>query len=341
MKIDPFDHERLDPSIAKKKMKHFSKSSKSKKNKNEKDKQGRVIFLSPEAIEVYQDQHLHLCSLKGSLKKELKENKNRLACGDLVLFDPDKKVITELLPRKTILMRQNPSHKHKEQILATNIDILLITASVLQPKLNPYLIDLYLIAAQHANLTPIILINKVDLLKEQATSSVEQEAQLLEELTSQYKQLNIPLIEVSALCQSNLEKLKQYIQNRACVFSGESGVGKSSLINKLTQNNLKVSEVSAKLKGTHTTTSARLLTLENEGFCVDTPGVQSFSFKHLKPLQVKAYFPELNQLHCQFSDCLHQGEKGCQIELALEKKEVTPLRLASYHRILDELTPSS
>jgi ribosome biogenesis GTPase len=338
MKIDPDLLFEKEPSLASKKMKNFKKIKQAEPDSHADAKIGRIIFISPEIFQVQLGKELFACSLKGTLKKELKQKKDRLACGDLVQFDPEKKVILHLEPRKTILMRQNPSHKFKEQVLATNIDLLLITASILEPSINPYLIDLYLITAQKAGLIPIILINKIDLLNTKTQpEKAEKEKQITEQLKEQYEALNIPFLSISASTLEGFKELRALMKDKASVFSGESGVGKSSLINSLRKSKIKVAPVSAKSKGVHTTTSSQLLELQSGGFCVDTPGIQSLSFKTLALNEVKHYFPEFDQIDCKFSDCNHRNEKGCGLKEALEKKIVSPLRLESYYRILAEI----
>lgn len=315
-----------------------SKKIKSRAPKNLALQEGRVISISPEVFHVFSDGKNYPCSLKGTLKKQLKQHKDRICCGDLILFDPQREVIEKLQERKSILMRENPSHQHLEQILATNVDQILITASVLQPELNPYLIDLYIISAQNANLTPIILINKIDLLKSKTLShEAQKEKKLIEALKEQYQQLGITLICVSAKNLEGFKELQQIMKDKASVFSGESGVGKSSLINAIEKSSLKVGNVSSKnSKGMHTTTSSVLLPLKFGGWCVDTPGIQSLGFKKLSPLEIRNHFPELIDCGCKFSDCLHGEEKGCQIKEAIEKNLVHELRLASYYRLLNE-----
>lgn len=336
MKIDTDLLFEKEPSLSTKKMKNFKKIKQAEPASNGASKIGRIIFISPEIFQVQLGKELFACSLKGTLKKELKQKKDRLACGDLVQFDPEKKVILHLEPRKTILMRENPSHKFKEQVLATNIDLLLITASILEPSINPYLIDLYLITAQKAGLLPVILINKIDLLNKESEKA-QQEKEITEQLKKQYEALNIPFLSVSASTLEGFKELSDLMKDKASVFSGESGVGKSSLINSLGKSKIKVAPVSAKSKGVHTTTSSQLLELQSGGFCVDTPGIQSLSFKTLTLDEVKHYFPEFDVLNCKFSNCNHRNEKGCGLNDALEKKIVSPLRLESYYRILDEI----
>lgn len=292
---------------------------------------GRVLSLTPEQVTLDHENEEFACHIKGTLKKELKQQKNRLCPGDLVYFDPKSLQIVTLKDRKTKLTRENPSQKFQEQILAANIDLLLVTASVVEPKLNPYLIDLYILSAGQLGLTPIVLINKMDLLDS------SEEEKLANDLKEQYEKLGIRTLFVSAKSKKGFKELQKMMQNKASVFSGASGVGKSSLINALEKVNLKVSKVSPKnLKGVHTTTTSTLLKLKKGGFCIDTPGVQSLGFKKLEPIEIRNLFPELTDLGCQFSDCLHQEEKGCQIQQALEKKEVSHLRLESYYRLLSE-----
>lgn len=299
---------------------------------------GRVIFVSPESVHVHHNENDYFCSIKGTLKKELKDNKNRLCPGDLVYFDPEKNQIAGLKNRKTYLNRQNPSQKYQEQILAANIDLLLITTSIQEPGLNPYLIDLYIISARYFKLEPIIIINKMDLLSDVELANAKE---LINQLKDQYQRLKIPILFVSAKTREGFKELESIMKEKASVFSGASGVGKSSLINALEKSSLKVAPVSAKsLKGTHTTTSSKLLKLKLGGFCVDTPGIQSLGFKNFKPIEVRDLFDELSHVGCQFQDCLHLNEKGCKIKEAIEKKEVSLLRLESYHRLLKEIETS-
>lgn len=336
MKVDPDSFEFKEEKHSIKKMKNF-KTIKSSTKFLDKYKLGRLTFATSDLFHVnYQNENI-LCSLKGTLKKELKQKKSRLACGDFVYFDEKKKSIIALKERETTLMRENPSQKHRNQILATNIDTILITASIKEPLLNPYFIDLYLITAQRSNLTPVIVINKMDL-----QPADEDEKKLFNEFVNQYKKLDIPIIQMSAKEHKGLEEIKEHMNLKASVFAGQSGVGKSSIINalfdKFSVDTLKTSPVSEKnLKGTHTTTASKLIQLEGGGFCVDTPGVQSLSFKELDIEQIKDYFIEFKDIGCKFCDCLHINEDGCQIKRAVEDHSVSLLRLKSYYRLLEEV----
>lgn len=301
---------------------------------------GRIIFMTPESCTVFSDEKNYVCSIKGTLKKELKQNKDRITCGDMVLFDPDTLMIVSLQKRTSLLMRQNPSQKSTSQTLAANIDLLLITTAVLQPKLDPYLIDLYVISALRANITPVIVVNKIDLL-ENDTQEAQDEKKLLNQLKEQYQKLDIAVVDVSAKTLNGFDALKEVMKDKASVFSGPSGVGKSSLINVIEDCSLKVSEISFKnSKGTHTTTSSQLLQLSFGGWCVDTPGVQSIGFQKMTPYDVKQFFPEFDQCHCKFTDCLHQDQLGCNVKELVEKNLISELRLKNYYRLLNEVKES-
>ncbi len=331
------EEENIPPGV--RKMKSFDKVRKNESQPDSDLPSGRVIEISPEAYYVHAENKVYPCQLKGTVKKMLRESNDRIACGDRVLFDPKTKHIVSPEKRSSVLMRRNPSQKHRKQILAANIDLLCITSSVINPPPDPYLIDLYLIAAQKEGLQPVIVINKTDLLPRDESSK---EVRLLKELEEQYLHLGIPFLCVSAHTGEGLETLRNIRKDHAPVFSGASGVGKSSLLNRLESISLKIAPVGEKSgKGRHTTTSSKLFLLKNGGWCVDTPGIQSFSVNDLHREELSDYFPEFSALSCKFHDCRHNGEAGCSLPEKPDKKVIYPLRLKSYTRLLKELNSES
>lgn len=297
---------------------------------------GRVLGIYPEGIQVEVQGTIYRCQIKGSLKKDKKETKNLVAVGDFVFFESKEgsNLIFKTEPRRSILSRADNLLRRKEQLIAVNIDQVIITASILSPPLKPFLLDRYIIAAQKGNMDPIIVINKIDLLE------TEEDKELVDLCQKVYEDLGIPFLRVSVHTGEGLKELKERMQGKSSVFSGQSGAGKSSLINAVTGSTLKTGEVIAKTdKGAHTTTSSKLLPIEGEGFCVDTPGIKSFGVWDLAADEIEHYFVEIKQasLRCRFPNCGHDTEPDCAVKEAIEQGVISPIRLASYFALLETL----
>lgn len=299
---------------------------------------GRVLSISPEGIEVDISEGTLLCSLRGLLKKERSTAKNLVTVGDFVLYEqisPEEGAIAHVEPRKSVLSRADNLSRKKEQLIAANIDQVLITVSVVIPPLKPTLIDRYIIAARKGGMEPVIVVNKIDLLPDHP-----EEKELYDTMLAAYQGLNVPIISVSATTGEGLDLLKEAMQDKASVFSGQSGVGKSSLINATTGLNLLIGDVVEKTrKGAHTTTQARLLRLTFGGWCIDTPGIKSFGLWDLHPSEIEQYYSEINSWGegCKYPNCSHLQEPGCVVIKAVEDGEISPLRYASYQHLMDTI----
>lgn len=302
--------------------------------------EGRVVKLSSFGVEVNADGVSYHCSLRGLLKKELGVEKNLVVVGDRVLFSPNQAlgfslpegVISQVLPRKTVLSRADNLSRRKEQLIASNVDLLLITMSVVEPALKIPLIDRYLIAAYKGGLDPILVINKIDLLKRK-NELAEFEKALFTEILEVYPRLGIPVVAVSGETGEGIDLLVERMRGKTSVFSGQSGVGKTSLINRVCGISRKVREIVEKTqKGAHTTTNAELLHLPCGGWCVDTPGIKSFGVWSLSPQEVRGYFEDIHLLSvgCLFPDCTHSHEKQCAVQNAVETGELSLFRYQSY-----------
>ena len=292
--------------------------------------QGRVLAILPEGILVCLGEKKLLCSLKGALKQDKNRMKNLVAVGDFVRVEGT--CIVKIEERRSILSRADNLSRNKEQLIAVNIDQVLITASVALPPLKPSLVDRYIIAAQKGNMEPVILINKVDLLEEN-----EEEKALFEEFVRTYRGLGFTVIPLSIKTGEGIAELKEAMHQKTSVFSGQSGVGKSSLINLVTGSSLATGEIVQKTqKGSHTTTTTHLVPMEEGGFCIDTPGIKSFGVWELKTDEVASYFSEIAALstECKFPDCAHLNEPGCAVKAALEEHKISPLRFASYSALI-------
>ena len=299
---------------------------------------GRVLGISPDGLTVQQQDAIYLCTLRGALKQLWTQSKNLVTVGDFVLFEKEagqKGSISHVEERSSVLSRKEHLRRRQQQLIAANIDQVLITVSVVSPPLKPPLVDRYIIATYKGNMEPVIVVNKIDLL-----SAGSKEQALFELFTTTYRSLHIPVIPISASTGEGVETLKKYMRDKASVFSGQSGVGKSSLINAVTGLDLLVGDMVEKTrKGSHTTTSAHLVPLAFGGWCIDTPGIRSFGVWDLRKEDLNDYFPEIAEIGnlCRYTNCSHSHEPGCALEEAVEEGRISPLRFDSYLKLLSEI----
>ncbi|GAB4230122.1 MAG: ribosome small subunit-dependent GTPase A [Chlamydiales bacterium] len=299
---------------------------------------GRVIAIKSEGIIVAGPQGTITCTLRGVLKKERTQQKNLVTVGDFVRFEPlgeQEGAIHSVEERTSSLSRADTLWQKQEQLIAANIDQVLITTSVVIPPLKPSLIDRYLIAARKGNMEPILLINKIDLLKDR-----EEEFLYFHECCEAYRKAGFPLIPLSCETDEGLDTLKEVMKGRASVFAGQSGVGKSSLINAVTGLSLAVgAPVERTKKGAHTTTTSELIPLEQGGWCIDTPGIKSFGMWNLEAEEIQDYYPEFSSLreHCRFPNCTHTHEPDCAVREAWEEDKLHPIRYESYLSLFETL----
>jgi ribosome biogenesis GTPase len=264
----------------------------------------------------------------------LRANLPPLVTGDQVVWRPGNQgigVIVAQLPRTSELRR--PDMRGVLKPVAANVDRIVI---VFAPRPEPHanLIDRYLVAAEHAGIKPLLLLNKADLID-------EDNAPFLDSLLGTYRELGYPLLEVSAANGLALDALRAALNEHVSVFVGQSGVGKSSLVNALLPGvDTRVGDLSEVTgKGTHTTTTARLFHFPAGGDLIDSPGIREFGLGHVSRDDVEAGFIEFHDLlgHCRFRDCKHDREPGCALLKALEDGRISPQRMASYRHILASL----
>lgn len=259
-------------------------------------------------------------------------NLPQVVTGDRVSWTPDKAdggVVTGLEPRRNEFGRADTSARFRP--IAANIDVVL-TMFATVPETEMSVIDRYLVAIENLGLECLLVLNKIDLPPANPRA--------LARMSAIYRELDLELFELSALTGAGVDALAERLKGLTAVVVGQSGVGKSSLLNRLGKQSLaEVGELDAwRRGGTHTTTAARLFHLP--GFdLIDSPGVREFSLGHLEPSEVVEGFVELRSLaeRCRFRDCSHRVEPGCAIRAAAESGEISCERVRSYTRIVDSL----
>lgn len=240
-------------------------------------------------------------------------------------------VVEAVHPRKSSLTR--PDLYDGVKIIAANIDQILIVSSVV-PVFTTQIIDRYLVAAEDTDIPPVIILNKIDLLQEEDKADIE--AALL-----RYEAIGYPVYRVSSKSKEGIDTIKSLLEGKVSVFAGQSGVGKSSIINALMPDaELLTGDVSENSGlGQHTTTTAKLLHLESGGDLIDSPGVREFALWHLPPERVSWCFVEFRDFlgTCKFRDCKHLDDPGCALQAALSDGHISQDRFNNYHRIIASL----
>ncbi|MCS7021086.1 MAG: ribosome small subunit-dependent GTPase A [Gemmataceae bacterium] len=287
-----------------------------------------------------EDGHTYRCAVRRLLKSLATDERNVVTCGDVVWVRPAPVHGGDPhAPREGFIERVEPRHglltrasRGREHVVAANVDQAAIVLSLMQPELKPHLIDRYLAAAALGQLQPLIILNKVDLVADPAS---------YQPLIGYYAQLGIPVLLTSAVSGYGLPYLRQLLRQHITVFAGQSGVGKSSLLNALIPElHLPTREVSAATeKGRHTTTYAQLLPLPEGGWVVDTPGVRQLQLWNVQREEVEGLFIEFRPFVplCAFADCTHTHETGCAIQQAVARNRISLRRYHSYLGLFHDL----
>lgn len=282
---------------------------------------------------VFADGVQYRCHLRKKVKFTTDQT-TPVAVGDdvaITVITTAEGVIEEVHPRRTVLSRPAIGRETSEHVLAANIDSLVIVASVTDPPLRPGLIDRFIIAAETGNLTPAIVVNKADL-------GIGPDSK---EVVDIYRHLGYEIFATSAVNGEGLDDLRRFLKDHRSLFSGHSGVGKSSLLNRLlpgiSQRTSTVSAVTG--KGRHTTSSMELFHLPDGGFVIDTPGLKVLGLWHVDRESLSAYYPEMEAFRdrCRFTGCRHLAEPDCAVKKAVETGEITRLRYDNYCHIYETL----
>ena len=297
-------------------------------------KKGRVISVHGLGSFVrVADGTIYRCTVRGVLKSLATDLQHVVVAGDHVAIevggaghDEEQAVIVRVDARRNQISRTS---RKRQQVLVSNIDFVCIVASAAEPQLKPNLIDRYLISAEKANIDPIIVINKADLV----------DVADLQPVIGVWAQMGYPVLLTSTETGLGVERLKRIVSGRDSVVTGQSGVGKSSLLNVIEPGlQLRVGTVSDEnQKGRHTTTAAKLIPLENGGHLIDTPGIRQFQLWDVIPEEVAGYFRDLRPFinGCRFPDCTHTHEDDCAVKWADADGKLDVRRYESYVQIKD------
>jgi len=279
---------------------------------------------------------LYNATVKGKLRLKDIKTTNPIAVGDKVLFDAvsdNEGVITQIQPRKNYIIRKSSNLSRQSHVLAANIDKVFLVVTLTQPDTRFEFIDRFLVTAEAYKIPVCIVINKIDLLTSENLQEELEYFKYVYNTTAGYE-----ILEISSLQNINIDKIRSQITNNISLFSGNSGVGKSTLINRIAPNlKLKTGEISkAHNKGTHTTTFYEMFEVDN-GFIIDSPGIKGFGLIDIENAELYHFFPEIfkHSANCKFGMCSHTHEPNCAVKDALEKGIISESRYVSYLKILE------
>jgi ribosome biogenesis GTPase len=278
---------------------------------------------------------LYECRIKGKFRIKGIKSTNPVAVGDVVDFDIEENnngVITNIHERKNYIIRKSVNLSKQVHIIASNIDKLFLLVTINNPPTTTSFIDRFLVTAEAYDIEAILVFNKLDTY----TREAEDEMLYLKYI---YSRIGYKCLKVSATEGKGLDALKAEMQGNVSMFSGHSGVGKSTLVNALQPSlNLKTKEISEQhSQGQHTTTFAEMFDLDFGAKIIDTPGIRGFGIVDMEPDEIGDYFPEFFALKedCKFNNCLHKEEPNCAVKEALDKDEVAWSRYRSYLQMLE------
>ncbi len=276
------------------------------------------------------------CVLRGKIRqsKELEIFADPAAVGDNVLFEPNNDgtgVINKILKRKNIFSRKEKGKNKKEDIIACNLDLVVIIQSFKNPKLNLRFTDRLIVRCEKEKIPALVCINKLDLAEKSAVKYIK----------NYYSGANINLIFTSVVSGKGIKELKEILRNKISLFIGSSGVGKTSILNHIAPGlNRMTSEVSESTnKGRHTTSNVEMIYLPADIILIDSPGLREFGLMDIEPHMLGFYFNEFNPYlaRCGFNPCTHDHEPGCEVKIQVEKGSISGDRYISYINILNSL----
>lgn len=274
--------------------------------------------------------------IRGRIRLKGIRTTNPVAVGDEVLVSLDEKgegAIQEILPRRNYIIRKSIKLSKEAHILAANIDRAYLLVTLVLPETHLSFVDRFLVSAEAYRIPVTLLFNKMDVY-------MEEHLPLVDEVIEIYRNIGYPCEKISALNAENIEFLRDEIKGKQVMVGGNSGTGKSTLINALDDSlNIKTKEISyTHFQGQHTTTFAEMHQLITGGYIIDTPGIKAFGVVHMDKNVISHYFPEMRALlnQCKFHNCLHLNEPECAVKEAVEGGEIHDSRYSTYLDLMYE-----
>jgi len=285
-----------------------------------------------------EDDQVFECRIKGKFRMQGIKSTNPIAVGDVVDFELDDTsdtitgTIHNIHDRKNYIVRKSVNLSKQTHIIASNIDIVFLLITINNPPTTTSFIDRFLVTAEAYGIEAVLIFNKIDTYDE----AMQDEQSYLQYI---YSDIGYRFLKISAQEKKGLDQLKQLMIGKVSMFSGHSGVGKSTLVNALEPSlHLKTKHISEQSKqGQHTTTFAEMFDLSFDAKIIDTPGIKGFGIVDMEPSEVSGYFPEFFKLQeeCKFNNCLHKEEPHCAVKKALEENKIAWSRYNSYLKILE------
>ena len=287
-----------------------------------------------------QQGEFYQCRIKGKFRLKGIKSTNPVAVGDHVEFDLETSeeshqitgVIKDIHSRDNYIVRKSVNLSKQTHIIASNIDVVFLIITLNNPPTFTSFIDRFLVTSKAYGIETVLLFNKIDTYNEEELDEIRYLAHL-------YREIGYKCIGISAKQQKNIDQVKELMQGNVCMFSGHSGVGKSTLVNAIEPSlDLKTKEISEQhQQGQHTTTFAEMYDLDNDIRIIDTPGIKGFGVVDIEPNELSGYFPEFFELQsqCKFNNCLHKNEPKCAVKAALEDGDIAWSRYQSYLQILE------
>lgn len=279
-----------------------------------------------------EDGHIYRGRLRGKIKLDELKVTNPIAVGDYVYFEVEDvientAVITEIIARENYIIRQSTHKTAHGQIIAANLDQAFLVATLAMPRTSMGFIDRFLVAAESFRIPVFVVFNKTDILSDEGLT-------IQKELCNMYEKIGYPCLEISALEDADLTHLHQKLANKKTLIAGHSGVGKSTLLNRLAPNlNLRTAKISNySQKGVHTTTFAEMFEIKPQTYIIDTPGIKELGLMDMGENEISHYFPEMRNLlgKCRYNNCSHINEPNCAVIEAVKSGEIAQSRYESY-----------